>query len=89
MNGAPSPLADLMAECDAQGIRMLLADGPGLTIDAPQGVLTPGLLDLLKANKAELLAAIERFEERAAIMEFDADLSRHEAERLTWKECFT
>ncbi|MCC7476206.1 MAG: hypothetical protein IT425_12490 [Pirellulales bacterium] len=44
MNGTPSPLADLLAECDAQGIRLLLADDGGLTIDAPQdGVGTGGM----------------------------------------------
>jgi hypothetical protein len=55
MSGAPSPLAGLLAECDAQGIRLLLTDDGRLTIDAPQVVLTPGLLDRLKAHKSELL----------------------------------
>lgn len=82
MTGTRAILADLLAECDAHGIRLALADAGGLTIDAPQDALTPDLLDRLKARKAQLLASIERFEERAAIMEFDAGLSRHEAERL-------
>jgi hypothetical protein len=80
MSGAP---IELLAECEARGIRLTLA-GDRLEIDAPQVALTPDLLDRLKAHKAELLAAIERFEERAAIREFDAGLSRHEAERLAW-----
>lgn len=60
MNGAPSPLTELLAECDAQGVRLLLADDGGLTIDAPQDVLTPDLLDRLKTHKGELLAMLLR-----------------------------
>lgn len=60
MSRAPSPLADLLAECDAHGIRLLLADDGGLTIDAPQDVLTPDLLGRLKAHKGELLTLLQR-----------------------------
>jgi hypothetical protein len=55
----------------------------------PRSAVTPELFDRLKSHKAQLLDAIERFEECAAIMEFDGGLSREEAERLAWKECFT
>jgi len=58
MSGEPSTLADLLADCDAHGIRLALADGGGLEIDAPQDVLTPDLLARLKAHKAELLAML-------------------------------
>ena len=58
MNGAASLLAELLADCDAHGIRLLLADDGGLTIDAPQDDLTPDLLDRLKAHKAELLTLL-------------------------------
>ena len=54
----PSTLADLLAECDAHGIRLALADGDGLEIDAPKGGLTPDLLDRLKGHKAGLLAIL-------------------------------
>ncbi len=57
MTRTPSTLADLLADCDAHGIRLALADGGGLEIDAPQDALTPDLLARLKAHKAELLAA--------------------------------
>lgn len=79
--------AELVADLARRGIR-LEAHGERLRY-YPRSALTPDLLDRLKAHKAELLASIERFDERAAIMEFDAGLSRHEAERLAWKECFT
>lgn len=60
MTGTPSILAEVLAECDAHGIRLLLADDGGLTIDAPQDALTPDLLDRLKAHKAELLTLLLR-----------------------------
>ncbi len=56
MTGAPSILADLLADCEAYGIRLLLAGDGSLTIDAPQDALTPELLDRLRANKADVLA---------------------------------
>jgi hypothetical protein len=58
MTGTAAVLADLLAECDAHGIRLALADGGGLEIDAPQNALTPELLARLKAHKAELLAVL-------------------------------
>jgi hypothetical protein len=60
MSGAPTPLGDLLAECDAHDIRLLLADDGGLTIDAPQDALTPELLGRLKAHKGELLTLLLR-----------------------------
>ena len=58
MSGMLSPLAELLAECDGHSIRLLVGDDDGLTIDAPQEALTPGLLDWLKALKAELLTQL-------------------------------
>src|SRR5687768_5097553 len=58
MTGTPAILADLLKDCDAHGIRLLLAGDGGLTIDAPQSALTPDLLGRLKAHKAELLAML-------------------------------
>ena len=58
MSGAPSPLAELLADCDAHGIRLLVADDDGLTIDAPQVALTPDLLDRLRAYKGQLVALL-------------------------------
>jgi len=58
MTGAPFLLADLLADCEAHGIRLALAGDGGLTIDAPQDALTPGLLDRLRSSKADLLAML-------------------------------
>jgi len=59
MTGAHSVPSDLLADCDACGIRLVAADDGGLTIDAPQDALTPGLLDRLKAHKADVLALLQ------------------------------
>jgi hypothetical protein len=50
-----SDLAELLADCDARGIRLHPAGDGGLTIDAPQAALTPNMVARLKAHKAELL----------------------------------
>lgn len=59
MSGAASPLADLLAECDAHGVRLLPADDGALGIDAPPDALTPDLLGRLKAHKSELLTLLQ------------------------------
>ena len=54
-------LAELLADCDACGIRLTPADdGDDLTVDAPQVALTADLIDRLRANKAELLTMLRR-----------------------------
>ncbi|MEQ1905600.1 MAG: DUF3987 domain-containing protein [Pirellulaceae bacterium] len=57
------------------------------TVDGPE-------TDHFDAANCELLKSLdnngrERFEERAAIMEFETGLSRQEAEQLAWSESFT
>jgi hypothetical protein len=59
MTNTISALGDLLAECDAQGIRLAPNNDGGLTIDAPQDVLTPELLDQLRIHKGELLAHLQ------------------------------
>ena len=51
-------LTELLADCDAHGIRLLAASDGGLTIDAPQDALTPDLIGRLKAHKGELLGLL-------------------------------
>jgi len=58
MTRTPSTLADLLADCDAHGVRLALADGDRLSVDAPQEALTPDLLALLREHKAEILALL-------------------------------
>jgi hypothetical protein len=58
MIGAPVELAELLTECDASDIRLLVSNDGELTIDAPEGALTLALVARLKANKASLLALL-------------------------------
>lgn len=58
MTGAASILSELLADCDAHGIRLFPASDGGLTIDAPDDALTPELLAQLRVAKAELLALL-------------------------------
>lgn len=58
MTDTISTLVELIGECDAQGIRLLPADGGSLTIDAAEGALTTDLVARLKARKFELLAML-------------------------------
>ena len=55
MTSLPTTVADVLAECETHGIRLLPAGDGGLTIDAPQGALTPNLLGRLRTHKGELL----------------------------------
>ena len=57
------------------------ADGR-LSIDAPVGVLTEGDVAEIRAHRDDLLAVVEQWGERAAIMQFDGELARDDAERL-------
>ncbi len=68
-----------------RGVRFRI-DGERLRWFAPVGVVTEADLSALRQHKAEVLAIlreeqIDRIEERAAILQFDAYLSRREAER--------
>ena len=56
MTGTMPLLSGLLAECHAQGIRLVPSDDGDLTVDAPQGALTPDLLEQLRAQKAALVA---------------------------------
>ena len=58
MIGTPSLLSDLLADCEARGIRLALASDGGLTIDARRDALTPELLERLRAHKGELLTML-------------------------------
>jgi hypothetical protein len=51
--------AELLADCDAQGIRLYPAGDGDLTIDAPQAAMIPNMVMRLKNHKAELLALLQ------------------------------
>ena len=73
-----------------RGVR-LRVNGDKLCWRAPVGVVTEADLSALRQHKAEALAIIreeqsDRIEERAAILQFDAYLSRRQAERRARNE---
>ena len=70
----------LLAELRARGIALRTV-GDRLRY-RPAAAVPPELRERIVANKPALL---ERFEERAAIIEFDGGLPREEAERRAWE----
>jgi hypothetical protein len=71
----------LLNELQALGIRLFL-DGNRLGYRAPRGTMTPELLARLSAQKVALMDFLSAWEERSAVMEFDAKIPRKDAERL-------
>ncbi len=72
MSDARSIIADLLADCDAHGIRLGIADDNGLAIDAPKDALTPDLIARMKAHKADLLAVLRPAPDPAPVNQTDA-----------------
>ncbi len=73
-----------------RGVRIHV-NGDRLRWVAPVGVVTEADLSALREHKAEVMAILresesDRIEERAAILQFDAYLSRREAERRARNE---
>lgn len=64
------------------GVVLSMAPDGRLAFDAPDGVLGDNLLDSMRVHRDELLALIERFEERAAVRQFDGGIGRAGAEIL-------
>jgi hypothetical protein len=80
----------LIDEFAEAGVK-LAAENGNLAFEGPRGVLTPERIEELRRHKAELLTALappdlDAFEERAAIIEYDAGLTRHDAETLAAQE---
>ena len=77
----------LLQELRRLGIALSIDDDGRLAYDAP-APLGDELLSRLRANREALLAVVEQFEERAAIVEYGAKLSRGDAERIAMAEMF-
>ena len=93
--------ADLIAEAQAAGLQLHVLAADRLKWRC-EGDPPPDLLDRIRAFKSEVLAALAieqaanddqaaadrlyEFEERAAIMEFGAGMSRNEAEAAAREE---
>lgn len=50
-----SAVAELMSECDAHGIRLIVTRDGRVTIDAPKDALSPKLLERIRRFKVELI----------------------------------
>jgi hypothetical protein len=72
----------LLINAHAAGLQVR-AEGERLIVRGPKRLTA--LAQQLLSQKAEVLEALEAFEERAAIMEYDGGLARAEAERLAWE----
>ena len=70
MTGAALALDQLLADCEAQDVRLFLAGDDSLTIDAPDNALTPELLERLKTHKSALLDRLHTLVECETITEF-------------------
>lgn len=80
----------LLDHLHRRGVRFRV-DGDRLRWIAPAGVVTEADLTALREHKANVLAVLreeehDRIEERAAIMEFDGEMTREEAERRALAE---
>src|SRR5215471_9410280 len=69
----------------ACGVQLTPYPGGTLCYKAPKGTMTPALLDAMREHKADLIDLVEAFEERAAILEYDARLARKDAEWFAWQ----
>jgi hypothetical protein len=73
---------------DLRNLGVALTPYPDGTIryKARRGVLTDVLREAIRLHKEALHALIERYEERAALMEFLGGLTREDAEVQAWQE---
>src|SRR4051812_43909601 len=78
----------LLADFHAQGVAVRL-EGGSVKVTAPLGVVTEAQISTLRQCKAEIIRLLsdaandqDLFEERAAIIEYDGNLPRAEADRL-------
>jgi hypothetical protein len=72
----------LLSELRACGVVLSITPERAIKFNAPKGVLNNVIMQRIRANREDLLAVLERFEERAAIMEYDGVLARDDAERM-------
>ncbi len=91
--GASADFADrfttvenLVSDLQALGVVFSIGADGRLSYDAPRGVVTDEILARIRESGDEVLGIVERIEERAAILDYDAGLDRREAERCSLAE---
>ena|SRR2546422_6848577 len=73
----------LLTQLHSHGIT-ITARGDRVRVEAPAGALSAELRQAIRTHKDKLMDLLETFEERAGIMEFEAQLPRAEAEACAW-----
>lgn len=73
----------MLASLHRRGVRLWLA-ADRVHFDGPADALDDETLRACRAVRDDLRDLLEQIEERAAIVEFDAGLSRHDAEAAAW-----
>ena len=79
-----TPLA-LLRLLRESGIALRL-DVDRLSVDVTAGNVTPAMHEALRHHQEALLTMLEWYEERAGMLEYEAGLSRTEAEREAWTQ---
>lgn len=79
----------LFSDLRSAGVELSVDREGRLAFDGPDHVLTDDRLATMRAHRDGLLALVERFEERAAVAQYDGGLSRSDAERLALAELLT
>jgi len=72
----------LFSDLRSAGVVLSIDRDGRLAFDGPDDVLTDDRLSVMRSHRDDLLALVERFEERAAVVQYDGGLPRPEAERL-------
>jgi hypothetical protein len=71
---------ELFLELQKAGVQFLIVSDGKLAYRGPVDSLKSEVIERMKLVRDELLSVVERYEERAAILEFDNGLERAEAE---------
>jgi hypothetical protein len=79
-------IENLFHELRSAGVEFSIDRSGRLAFDGPDHVLTDSRLATMRSHRDDLIAVVERFEERAAIAQYDGGLIRSEAERQTLSE---
>jgi hypothetical protein len=81
-----SPAESVFRELRALGVVLSINRDGRLICDAPEGVVSESVMARIRSHRDDLLGIVERIEERAGILEYDAGLDRREAERRALAE---
>jgi hypothetical protein len=76
----------LLSELRSRGVKLSIDPSGGLAFNASKGVMTNRIMERIRAKLEDLVALLERLDERAAIMEHDGGMDRDSADRHAWAD---